>query len=385
MSNGTARISLPAWTLSAGATGDHGLRVLAPPLVAGGVVKLSDTLRTESERTLAVLQHRLGRNPLRSLCESHLELAPQPPSGRRTLVLFAHFDPHGIVDPYVVYYLKALHGLGASIIFVSGSPILEARSVASIRSLCAGVYTRRTLSFDFGSWHLAWCILRHRGWSLDQFDRFVIANDSVFGPLFPLEEMWNSFRDADMYGAIENTQLARHLQSFLLIWDLNSRTRRFLEYFWNDFRYVVHKGAVVWRYEVGLSIRARSAGLTLKPFVSAATIRATYGRSSTALWGGERSARNNGTLYFWDGLIEDFRFPFLKANLARYDMPWHASMTQLRDVIEQRTPYPFELIQSNVDRLGRGAPSLVSGYARPIARWAHPEARRTNSPKASSR
>ena len=43
--------------------------------------------------------------------------------------------------------------------------------------------------------------------------------------------MWGSLHDADMYGAIENTQIVRHLQSFLLAWDLNSRTRPFLERF----------------------------------------------------------------------------------------------------------------------------------------------------------
>ena len=326
-------------------------------------------LRTEAERTLAALRYRLNTNAFHFLRETHLELPEKPAPGCRTLVLFAHFDPHGIVDPYVAYYLKALRGLGACIVFVSGSPTLAPESVAPIRSLCAGIYTRRTLSLDFGSWHLAWCILEQRGWSLDQFDRFVVANDSVFGPLFPLEEMWNSFHDADMYGAVENTQMAPHLQSFFLAWDLNSRTRPFLNDFWNDFQYVVHKGVLIWRYEVGLSKRARKAGLGVKPFVSAATIKTTYRRSSAQLWGGERSARNNSTLYLWDGLIEDFRFPFLKANLARYNMPWHASMAQLREVIEQHTPYPFRLIQSNVDRLGRRAPPLVSGYARPTARW----------------
>ena len=64
------------------------------------------------------------------------------------------------------------------------------------------------------------------------------------------------------------------------------------------------------------------------------------------------SGRYNGTLYFWDGLIEDFRFPFLKAVLPRANKPWHESMPHLRDVIEQHTPIPIGLIQSNVDRLG---------------------------------
>ena len=286
-------------------------------------------LRTESEHTLAVVRYRLGSNAFRFLCETHQELPPQPPPGRRTLVLFAHFDPHCIVDPYVAFYLKALQGLGATILFVSGSPTLTPESVATIRSLCAGIYTRRTLSLDFGSWHLAWCILRQRGWSLDQFDRFVIANDSVFGPLFPIEEMWSFFQDADMYGAIENTQMVPHLQSFFLAWDLNSRTRCFLNDFWNDFQYVVHKGTLIWRYEIGLSKRARKAGLSVKPFVSAATIKSTYGRSSARPWASRFSGRNNGTLYFWDGLIEDFRFPFLKTIVPRYNKPWHDSMAHL--------------------------------------------------------
>jgi lipopolysaccharide biosynthesis protein len=316
-------------------------------------VNLSNVLGTESERALAVVRYRLKPNALRFVCESHLELPPQPPSDRRTLILFAHFDAQGIVDPYVAYYLNALDRLGATVIFVSASPILSAESVATILPFCAGIYTRRTLSFDFGSWHLAWCILRQRGWSLDQFDRFVIANDSVFGPLFPLEEMWGSFHGADMYGAIENTQMFSHLQSFFLAWDLNSRTRPFLNDLWDEFQYAIHKAALIWRYEVGLSRRARKAGLSVKPFVSAAAFRTSGGHPSQ-WWGSIRSGRNNGTLYFWDGLIEDFRFPFLKATVVR-DKRLHGSMTHLRDIIEEHTPYPYRLIQSNVERLGRGS------------------------------
>lgn len=359
MSSGTGRISSPAWTLSTTAN--------QFPRTCGVVLKFPNMLRTESERTLAAVRHRLSRNTFCFLCETHLELPPQPPPGCRTLVLFAHFDLQGIVDPYVAYYLKALHGLGATIVFVSGSPTLTLESVAAIRSLCAGIYTRRTLALDFGSWHLAWCILRERGWSLDQFDRFVIANDSVFGPLFPIEDMWSSFHDADMYGAVENTQLVPHLQSFFLAWDLNSRTRPFLNDFWNDFRYVVHKGTVIWRYEIGLSVRARKAGLSVKPFVSAAAINSTYGRSSMHRWASRRSGRNNGTLYCWDGLVEDFRFPFLKTILPRRNKAWQVSMAHLRDVIEQHTSYPYRLIQSNVDRLGCGVPSLPTSVDTPPA------------------
>jgi lipopolysaccharide biosynthesis protein len=320
-------------------------------------------LRSESERTSYRVAQRYRRDgdALAFVCETHQELPLQPPPGRRTLLLFAHFDPQGVVDPYVVYYLKALHGLGATIVFVSGSPSLTPESVAPIRSLCAGIYTRHTLSLDFGSWHLAWCILRERGWSLDQFDRLVITNDSVYGPLFPIEEMWGSFHDADMYGAIENTEPKPHLQSFFLAWDLNSRTRPFLNSEWNGFQYVVDKLLLIRRYEVGLSTRAYKAGLSVKPFLSVAAIKATSERLPAHQWSQRLSWQRppNTTIYFWDVLIEHLRFPFLKTSLPRYNAPWQDSIPQLRGFIEKHSAYPYELIQSNVDRLGLGEGTWV--------------------------
>lgn len=323
-------------------------------------MKLVDMLRDESERTAAAMRYRRERDATGFVCQIHQALPAQPRPGRRTLVLFAHFDPQGIVDPYVVYYVKALHDLGATIIFVSGSPALTAESVAPLREFCAGIYTRRTLSLDFGSWHLAWCILRERGWSLDQFDRFAVANDSVYGPLFPLEQMWSSFRNADMYGAIESKeQLVNHLQSFFLVWDLNERTRPFLDDFWDGFQYIVHKRALIRRYEMGLTRRARKAGLRITPFVSAAAIKQAYGRSPEHQWGSRFVVPLNNTIYFWDGLIEHLRFPFLKTILPRYNTPWHHSMANLRGFIEQHTSYPYELIQSNIDRLGCGEAAWI--------------------------
>lgn len=315
-------------------------------------------LRDESERTSyrVAQRYRRDRDGLAFVCETHQQLPPQPPPGRRTLLLFAHFDPQGVVDPYVVYYLEALQGLGATVIFVSGSPHLTPESVARIRPLCAGIYTRHTLSLDFGSWHLAWCIMRQRGWSLDQFDRMVITNDSVYGPLFPIEEMWDCFHGADMYGAIESLQQSRHLQSFFLAWDLNSRTRPFLYDEWDHFQYVVDKLLLIRRYEVGLSARALEAGLSMKPFLSVSAVKEAYdfsppNRRVKAL--SKKGAVNN-PISFWDGLIEHLRFPFLKTSLPRYNAPWQNSIAQLRDFLDQHTTYPYELIQSNVDRLGLG-------------------------------
>ncbi|MGK2869351.1 MAG: rhamnan synthesis F family protein [Mycobacterium sp.] len=304
------------------------------------------------------LRHRIDRDALRFICQTHKELPAEPPSGRGALVFFAHFDVHGVVDPYVVHYLRALHRLGTTIVFVSGSPTLSPESVAPLHEICAGIYTRRTLSLDFGSWHLAWSILQQRGWSLDQFNRMALVNDSVYGPLFPIEEMWNSFQGADMYGSIESLEQDSHLQSFFLAWDLNSRTRPFLNDFWEGFRYVVNKYALIRRYEIGLSQRARRAGLRIKPFVSAAAIGDAQRRVPDHQWSHKFAEPElNNSLYFYDGLIEQLRYPFIKTVLPRTGTPQHHSLKHLRDFIEEKTTYPYALIQFNLSRLGCGASS----------------------------
>lgn len=304
------------------------------------------------------LRYRLDRDALRFVCETHKDLPPRPPPGQRTLVFFAHFDPDGLVDPYVVYYLRALHGLGAAIVFVSGSPTLTPESVEPILPLCAGVYTRRTLALDFGSWHLAWNIMRRRGWTLDMFDRFAVVNDSVYGPLFPIEEMWESFRGHDMYGAIESREQGPHLQSFFLAWDVNARTRRFLDDFWSRFTYVLDKYRLIRRYEVGLAKRARHAGLSVKPFIGVDAVEAAVRNTPTHQWADKLAGPPvNNTLYFWDGLIEQLRFPFLKTVLPRRNDPWHHSMADLQSFVEQHTTYPYELIAANVERLSGARPA----------------------------
>ncbi|WP_082614254.1 rhamnan synthesis F family protein [Mycobacterium sp. Root265] len=349
---------------------DKDSRVEMPGILAPGQAGVVFEQYGWFARHLNSVRHHVDHDAHRFICQTHQDIPPQPPRRRGALVLFAHYDPHGIVDPYVVYYLQALHRLGTTIVFISGSPSLTPESVAPLRSICAGIYTRRTLSLDFGSWHLGWNILRAHGWSLDQFDRLVLANDSVYGPLFPLEEMWDSFQDADMYGSIESLEQGPHLQSFFLAWDLNSRTRPFLNDFWENFRYTVNKNRLIQRCEIGLSRRAHKARLRIKPFVSADAIRDAQKRVPDHQWSQKfAEPQVNNSLYFYDGLIKHLRYPFIKTVLPRTGSPQHDSLKHLRAFIEENTTYPYALVQFNLNRLGCDAttesPRLVNAPPSP--------------------
>lgn len=317
---------------------------------------------------IASLRYRVDKDAMRFVVQNLKDLPAKPPSGQRKLILFAHYDPKDEVDDYVHFYVEKLYSLGATIIFVSGSPSLKKESAAKIFPYCSGIYTRRTLSLDFGSWHLAWRQMKQKGWQLESFDQFLLVNDSVYGPLFDLQEMFSQFVGADMYGVTESREQGPHLQSYFLLWNLNQKTRSFIEAFWRDFRYVVRKQELIKRCELGLSEQARNWGLVQKAYISDAEARQAAELQVDHEHKAEISAGNiNNSLYLWDVLIADLRCPFLKTDLPRRNRYSSAKIRELSVFLKQSTEYDPALIERNLERIGarpnrRGA--TASGRSR---------------------
>ena len=299
------------------------------------------------------LRYRLDKNASRLVVQVVKELPSAPGPGVQKLVFFAHYDPQDEVDPYVVFYLRQLRNLGCEIIFVSGSPWLKPESAAAIRNYCAGIYTQYTLSLDFGCWNLAWQQARRKGWTLDGFDQLILTNDSVYGPLFPLGEIFSHFNGADLCGATESLEGKPHLQSYFLAFNLNDRTRRFVEQFWSKFRYVVPKLNLIRRYEIGLSQQARAEGLELKAYVSNQAARQALIDDEQHQHRAEVLERDvNNTLYLWDILISRFRCPFLKTDLPKFNRYGSRTIERLEEFLRHSTEYDPQLIKNHLRRLG---------------------------------
>ncbi len=304
-------------------------------------------------------RYRFTRDALAYTVQTLQPLPVHPPASATRLVLFAHYDAKDEVDEYVRVYLESLHACGCAIIFVSGSPHLQAAAAETIKPYCAGIFTQHTRSLDFGSWNLAWQQMLRRGWKLEDFQQFILANDSVYGPLFPLQEMLDTFTGADMYGMTESNERGNHLQSFFLVWDIRAKTTKFLRDFWRSFRYVVQKQKLIDRYETGISRRARKKGLRLKAYAPDVDVRAAFERRrgthehAGRIVAGEPA---NNTLLLWDVLLEDFRCPLLKTDLPRNNRYGSQKMLRLAEELRQWTAYDPALIENNLRRLGLKTP-----------------------------
>ena len=84
-----------------------------------------------------------------------------------------------------------------------------------LQTVCAAVMIRRNVGSDFGAMREG--LARLRG-PLATVEQLLILNDSVYGPLQPLDEMLAQidFGVADIWGATESWQRRYHLQSFFL-------------------------------------------------------------------------------------------------------------------------------------------------------------------------
>jgi lipopolysaccharide biosynthesis protein len=285
-----------------------------------------------------------------------------PDRSRRALV-FAHFDPHGGFDPHVVEALRRYRPHADRLVVVSASAV---RLPATLRGLVDTFVPRANVGYDFGSWQAGLATLCPA-----DFDEILCVNDSVYGPLFDLAPALCDPRTAgaDLWGMVLSEQSTRrrggrcpHIQS----WFFGMR-RRLLdspvyEAFWNGIVPLADKQAIVDRYELGLSVACRQAGLKIAAIYDARTagpmrlgdlwphLSLTDPRRSWRLWKKGRRTPHNPSELAWLRLLEA-GVPFVKVGLFRVNH-YGLDLGGVTAALGRRHPDALPLIRGHLDRCG---------------------------------
>ena len=125
-----------------------------------------------------------------------LEPVPGPPVPRtptrydghtpRRACLYAAYDRDGVVDDYVVHYLREL--ARHADVFYLADGVLDTGELDKLEGITAGAWSIPHAAYDFGSWSMLARDLV--GWQrLDEYDEVVFANDSCF-LVRPLDEVF---------------------------------------------------------------------------------------------------------------------------------------------------------------------------------------------------
>tara|TARA_R110000868_G_scaffold126906_2_gene334233 strand:- start:6219 stop:7127 length:909 start_codon:yes stop_codon:yes gene_type:complete len=168
------------------------------------------------------------------------------------LILFAHYSKQNKINLYIKKYLTQFRKISNKIIFISNSSLSDKEQV-KIKNLTDKIIIRKNEGYDFLAWREG---LRHIGYeNLKNYDEVILANDSCYAPLFPLEEMFKKMQNntCDFWGITESKRISKHLQSYFLVFKNKVILSKEFEIFWENLEVINNKEDIVLNYEIKLS------------------------------------------------------------------------------------------------------------------------------------
>ncbi len=287
----------------------------------------------------------------------------------RTLVVMAHYDPHGQVAPHVLRQLDAWREVADRLMLVSAAGITDPDVIASVRSR-AELVQRDNEGYDFYSYKLGLDSVA----DLASYDLVVICNDSYIGPLVPWSTVLDAMADrqVDAWGLTETMRRRRHVQSYFYAfrpWVVASRGFR---RFWGDMQVVSDRTRVIRVYEIGLSRAILEAGFEIGSYYTEDEHDRRVARARQVWWALHRAPLRpkgkrmsslprfatepwNPMSALADVALDGGRLPVVKIDTLRYD-PYRLGSGVLLDACERAYPVEFAGVRAFLERTGAAYP-----------------------------
>lgn len=266
----------------------------------------------------------------------------------KTLCVFAHFDRGGVVDDYVVNYLRALYELGCETVVVSTAESLDDRNIQKALPYCSRFIVKQNTGYDFASWRTA---LEAVG-DLSGYDRLIVANDSVYGPLQDLGPIFDEMerRDVDFWGITDSLKYGRHLQSYFMVFKKHVLQSPTFSDFWRRLPDYKHKYVVIIQGEIGLSRRLDAAGFKFMACCPVEAVQAELKEKDRGLVERFGDPRTSPTHRGWRALMR-IRCPFLKVQLLRDNPMQVPDVADWEAVLRETSDYDIGFIDNHLKRM----------------------------------
>ncbi len=302
------------------------------------------------------------------------------------LCIFAHYDRDDIVDRYVLNYLQGLRSVAQHIVFVSTSR-LAGPDIETLRRLCDSVITRENIGYDFMSWQIGLASIH----DFAAYDELIVCNDSVYGPLYPLENIFRRMakQRCDFWGITDCGYKAFHLQSYFIVFRKHMVASKPFKEFWQSVTPEESKARIIEKYEIGLTDGFVKEGFKPATYVHYIPSFPAHLWSLRRPWSFKKClwlfivaplsgivprwkkmappGRKliNTTYVYWRKLIIRRKMPFLKIELLRSN-PTRAYIDDYEQVLSKYSDYDATLIKNHLRRVnGVGSPPYAQGETLP--------------------
>jgi lipopolysaccharide biosynthesis protein len=222
---------------------------------------------------------------------------------------------------------------------------------------------RRNAGYDFGGYKDG---IKALG-DLDQVERLLIMNDSVYGPFFPLTPILAAIDplQTDFWGITDSWELAYHIQSYFMIFLQGALQSGEFRKFWRRLPYVNKKEWVIENGEIRLSqllVQRKLRASVLAPYWPAAELilnkinrvdmaalapahREFLERVANYI---VRGTPVNQSHFFWETIVVDFGCPFLKREVINHNPAGIPYTWRWPEMISEQSGYDLGLIKRHL-------------------------------------
>ena len=172
----------------------------------------------------------------------------------KRLSLFAHWDPDNEIDDCVIHYINELNRV-SDVIFYTDSNLSD-KELRKLDGITIKYGSGKHGEYDFGSYKRAYKLAVN---DLGKYDQLILANDSCYGPFYPLDELLeeagsnnNDYWGLTRYKARSHGNI-EHLQSYFLVLNKKVFNSSHFDNFILNIEKKFSKKEIVQCYEIGLS------------------------------------------------------------------------------------------------------------------------------------
>lgn len=268
------------------------------------------------------------------------------------LALYCFYDKEGVVDGYVLYFLRELRKTVSKICTVVNGKLTEGGRKA-LQECSDEVIERANEGLDAGAYAF---FVKSRYEEIRTYDELVFCNNSFFGPLYPLAEVfcemegrkekydfWGMTIHPSAQGVIHKSQklpyVNEHIQSYFIVFTKRVTTSDAFISFFRNLPGIHAFYEAVCLYELEITRVLSEAGFKYGSLVDSSGLPLA-----------------NSTILYPDILIKERKFPFIKRKVfiedysVFFDIGRPQNAGRCLDYVREHTSYDEGLIWQHILR-----------------------------------
>lgn len=260
-----------------------------------------------------------------------------------SILLYAHYDCDGIIDDHVIYQLESLSKFSIDIIFISNSKITK-KCACNISSYINNIVLREDDGYDWEAWREI--ILDLDITILSKYDKLIIMNDSCYGPIFPLTEMFDKMLnlDVDFWGITNSSEngIIKHIQPYFCVFNNTMLVSNIFYEFWRTMNKICSYEDAVKFGELKMTEYFFNHGFKYSVYIDIENIKyiPSIGIDTPFVY----------SISHW--LIRKYRVPFIKIKsfMNLYGKLYNQANDVFKAIEDSSSSFPKELILNHIRR-----------------------------------